>query len=58
MNAVVFSCHEFDRNALTHANQRHDHELTFLQPRLNQSTAPLARGHPAVFALRARLHCN
>lgn len=50
MKAAVFSTHEFDPDALTHANEHHGHELTFLQPRLDKSTAQLAQGYPAVVA--------
>lgn len=50
MKAVVFSSHAFDRDALTRANEPHGHELTFLQPRLDESTAQLAQGYPAVLA--------
>ena len=50
MKAVVFSSQAFDRKALTRANERHGHELTFPQPCLDQSTARLAQGDPAVVA--------
>ena len=50
MKAVVFSSHEFDRDALVCADEHLGHELTFLQPRLDKSTAQLAQGFPAVLA--------
>jgi hypothetical protein len=42
MKAVVLSTHEFDRDALVCADEHHDHELTFLLPRPDNSTAQLA----------------
>ena len=50
MRAVVFSNHEFDREALTRANARQGHEFTHLQPRLEPSTPKVAQGCPAVVA--------
>lgn len=50
MKVVVFSTHEFDRDALARANEHHGHELIFLQPRLDTSTAQLSQGYPAVLA--------
>jgi len=48
MKAAVFSTHEFDRESLTTANQDYGHQLTFLEPRLDQTTTALGRGFPAV----------
>ncbi|MFH1340631.1 MAG: hypothetical protein ABIL01_05360 [Pseudomonadota bacterium] len=41
MKAVTLSTHEFDCDALVRADEHHDHELTFLLPRLDKSTAQL-----------------
>jgi D-lactate dehydrogenase len=48
MKAAIFSAHEFDREALTKANKNLAHHLTFLKARLDQTTAALGRGYPAV----------
>jgi D-lactate dehydrogenase len=45
---AVFSARSYDRRFLTEANERHGHELTFLDARLDAATAPLAEGHDAV----------
>ncbi len=45
---AVFSSRSYDRRFLTEANGRHGHELTFLEPRLDATTAALAEGHDAV----------
>ena len=47
MKAVIFSAHEFDRESFACANQRHGHQLTFVAPSLDPTTASLARGYPA-----------
>jgi hypothetical protein len=52
MKAIVFSSHEFDREALTRANAHYGHELAFVEVRLDRSTAKLAQGYPAVIAFR------
>ena len=48
MKAIVFDTHAYDRAALTQANAAHGHELTFLQARLDATTAKLAEGQEAV----------
>lgn len=48
MRIAVFSTRSYDERFLTGANERHGHELTFLEPRLDAVTAPLAQGHDAV----------
>jgi len=45
---AVFSTKPYDRRALSDANQRHGHELTFFEPRLTPETVALARGFEAV----------
>jgi D-lactate dehydrogenase len=46
MKVAVFSTKSYDRRFLEAAN--HGHELVFFEPKLDQSTAPLAAGFPAV----------
>lgn len=48
MKIAVFSTKPYDRVALEQANRRHGHELTFLEPRLTETTVELARGFDAV----------
>ena len=50
MRIAVYSTKPYDRKALEEANERHGHELTFLEARLQQNTAALADGHDAVCA--------
>ena len=46
----MFSTKRYDRESFAAANERHGHELAYLEPRLTPETAPLARGYPAVCA--------
>lgn len=48
MRVAVFGTKEYDRRFLSEANAAHAHELVFLEPRLDLSTAPLAAGCAAV----------
>ncbi len=48
MRIAVFSTKPYDRQYLVAANEKHGHELVFLESRLNEETAPLAGGAPAV----------
>lgn len=48
MKVAVFSTKSYDRHFLTAANQNHNHELTFFEPRLTPDTTVLAAGFPAV----------
>ncbi len=48
MRIAVFDTHKYDRDALVAANEQYGHELTFLKARLQNQTAILARGFPAV----------
>lgn len=52
MRMAVFSSRPFDRTFLERANDEggHAHDLTFLEARLEEATAPLAAGHAAVCA--------
>lgn len=45
---AVFDTHKFDRAALVQANEQTGHELIFFDATLNQHTAVLAKGFPAV----------
>lgn len=48
MRIAVFNTKPYDRRFLTEANAGFGHDLHFLEPRLDASTAPLAAGHQAV----------
>ncbi len=48
MRVAVFSSKLYDREFLQAANERHGHELVFLEPRLTPATTPLGAGSPAV----------
>lgn len=50
MKTAVFSSKSYDVEFLNRANRDGVHELTFLEPRLDESTAGLAGGHEAVCA--------
>lgn len=50
MRIAVFSTHPYDRQFLGQANRDPPHELVFLEPRLDASTASLAAGAQAVCA--------
>jgi D-lactate dehydrogenase len=47
---AVFSTRPYDQRFLEAESEHHDHELTFLEARLDASTVPLAAGHDAVCA--------
>jgi len=47
---AVYSTKSYDRTSLEEANERHGHELTFLEARLQANTAALAHEHDAVCA--------
>jgi D-lactate dehydrogenase len=48
MNVAVFSTKPYDRRFLDRANERHSHQLTYLEARLTPATAGLAAGHQVV----------
>jgi D-lactate dehydrogenase len=48
MRIAVFSTKTYDHTYLDLANQEHHHELTYFEPRLSATTAPLAHGHDVV----------
>jgi D-lactate dehydrogenase len=45
---AVFSARSYDQRFLTSLNEGHGHDLTFLEPRLDATTARLADGFEAV----------
>jgi D-lactate dehydrogenase len=48
MKVAVFSTKSYDRQFLTAANEKHGHELVFLEPRISLETSVLAAGFPAI----------
>jgi D-lactate dehydrogenase len=48
MKIAVFSTKPYDRKALSEANRKCEHELTFFELRLNETTAALAEGFDVV----------
>lgn len=48
MKIAVFNTRAYDRQFLNAANTQSNHELVYCEPRLDQTTAPLAEGFPAV----------
>ncbi|MBX3198459.1 MAG: 2-hydroxyacid dehydrogenase [Labilithrix sp.] len=48
MRIAFFDVHGFEREHFERANRERGHELVYLEPRLTQATAALARGAPAV----------
>lgn len=48
MRVTIFGTKGYDRRFLSEANAAHGHELVFLEPRLDLTTAPLAKGSGAV----------
>ncbi len=48
MRAILYSTHEFEREAFERAKSTPAHELTYLSAPLQATTAPLAKGHGAV----------
>lgn len=48
MRLAVFDTRSYDRHAFDAANRTFTHEVTYLEPRLTNRTAPLAAGFPAV----------
>jgi D-lactate dehydrogenase len=48
MRVAVFGTKSYDRQSLGAANARFGHALTFLEPRLDADTVPLAHGFPVV----------
>lgn len=50
MRIAVFNTKDYDRSHLQHANETHQHEMTFFEPRLTLETAELAARHQGVCA--------
>ncbi len=50
MDIAFFDTHTYDRQAFERANAVRHHTFRFLEPRLTQTTAPLASGAPVVCA--------
>lgn len=48
MRIAVFNTRKYDRQFFDRANEKHRHELVYLEPHLDPSTATLAAGFPAV----------
>ena len=48
MKVAVFSTKSHDRQFLGQANQKYQHQLTFLEPHLNEDTCKLGFGFPVV----------
>jgi len=48
MKVAFFNTKKYDRSFFEPANNKHDHELFFLEPKLDAVTAPLAEGCQAV----------
>lgn len=48
MRIALFDTHSFEEGPFTAANEKHGHELTFLQTRLDERTAVLAKGFACV----------
>jgi D-lactate dehydrogenase len=48
MKIALFDTHDYERQAFERANAETAHELSFLEPRLNATTATLAEGHEVV----------
>jgi D-lactate dehydrogenase len=47
MKIAVFNTRKYDREYFDQANVKHNHELVYLEPHLDHTTAPLAAGIPA-----------
>ena len=48
MKSIMFSTHEFDEASFTLANKGLGHDITFVRPKLDSTTAELAQGFDAV----------
>jgi D-lactate dehydrogenase len=48
MKIAVFNTRQYDRQFFDQTNLKYNHELVYLEPRLDHTTAPLAEGFPAV----------
>ena len=50
MKVAVFSTKDYDKQFFDELNRAHQHDLTYLEPRLTRETSSLADGYPAVCA--------
>ena len=50
MKIAFFDCHPFEREAFDRANEKSNHEIHYIETRLQESTAALAAGYPCVCA--------
>ncbi len=50
MKMVLFSVRSYDRDSFEEANRSFDHELIYVEARLDRATASLAEGSPAICA--------
>lgn len=50
MKVAFFDSHPFEKDAFDRANLKYKHDIHYLEPRLMDSTAVLAKGHPCVCA--------
>lgn len=48
MKTIFFDTHAYERHAFETANAKFGHELVFVEPRLTEMTAEMAKGFPAV----------
>lgn len=48
LSVAMFDTHQYERDAFEAANRTVGHDLTYLEPRLTEATAPLAMGHNVV----------
>ena len=59
MRVAVFSTKPYDKEYLTRANEKHNHELIFYEPRLTRATVKLAEGCTAICAfVNDELNCS
>lgn len=59
MRIAIFDTHRFERRYFEAANKRYTHELTFIDVKLNETTACLAAGFPVVCSfVNDRLNAN
>lgn len=50
MKTIVFDTHKFERDLFRELEPKYRHEISYLEVRLTEVTAPLAKGFPAICA--------
>ena len=50
MRIAFFDTHPFEQEAFDKANSNYGHEISYLEPRLIETTAQLAKGYPCICA--------